>query len=772
VKPAFPLIEPLEARIAPAMATLQIVDAHTATYTDSDGDLVSVKVSKGTLDSGGANFIGIASGSGDQLQQLDLTDIMFAGANVTITAAPPAAGPGDGFVHIGYLNATGFDLGAVNIHGDLGAIDAGDSTAKTPALKSLTLQSFGTFGTTTGAPNLNSDIVGGIRTLTIKGTMSDAVLDVTGGTDGKIGAVTIGGSLLADASILTANRGSIHSTGDIGKVKIGLHLEGGGGTGSGSIRSDGKIGPVTIGGHIFGGGGVNSGVVRSGGDMGNVSVVGDIIGISTGPNGGIVSGGKLGNVFVGGSMQGSLIIANLPNNAVIMSAKDMGNVTILGDMSGAGTPNSATITSGGKIASVTVNGSITAGIAANTAKITAATSIGKVVIGGDLSGGSASSLGSANGSGSIVADTIGSITIAGSFSGGSNSSSAALTEAGIISATSVKQLTILGDLLGGSVTSSGSINASGAILVDKLGKLVVKGVLAGGNNSGTGTNTDTGVVKADTIDSILIGSGGLRGGSAQNGDILRSGVISATTKIKTLTINGDLDGGGVSGDAIVDSTGTIVAGHIDKLLITGSINAGFRSQMSTGTVANTGSINLAHDISSLTVRGSLNGTADSGAGAVPVVISARGQATPKGAKDLAIGSLSIGGDVFLAKILAGYDPALVPLNGDAQIGKVSVVGDWSESSLVAGVKNAASTNVFFGDGNDASIGAGNAGTTASIASITIGGVISGRAGTGDHFGFAAQKIAKFTLGGLKIPLGASPFTRDIGTAGDVSIHLL
>ena len=772
MKTAFSLIEPLEVRIAPAMATLQIVDAHTATYTDVDGDLVTVKVSKGTLDSGGANFIGTASGMGDQLQQLDLTDVQFAGANVTITAAPPMTGPGDGFVHIGYLDATGFDLGIVTIHGDLGAIDAGDATAKTPALKSLTLQSLGAFGTTTGAPDLKSDIVGGIRALNIKGTLSNASLEVTGGANGKIGAITIGVSLLADASNSAANAGSIHSTGDIGKIKIGLHLEGGGGAGSGSIRSDGKIGPVSIGGHIFGGGSVNSGVIRSGGDMGNVSVADNILGIATGPSGGIISGGKLGNVFVGGSLQGSIIIANLPGNAVITSAKDMGKVTILGDIIGSGTPDSATITSGGKIASVSVTGGVLGGIGANTAKISAATSIGKISIGGNLTGGSAFSIGTPNGSGSIFAQTIGSITIGGSFLGGSNSSSMALTNAGVISATSVKQITITGDLFGGAVTSSGSLTASGAILVDKLGKLVVKGSLVGGNNSGTGTNTDTGVIKADTIDSILIGSGGFRGGSAQNGNILRSGMISATSKIKMLTINGDMQGGGSTGTSVVDGSGTIAAGHIDQLLITGSITAGFRNAVSTGSVAHAGSINLTNDIGSLTVRGSLLGSADTGQGAVPVVISARGQATPTGTKNLAIGSLSIGGDVFLTNILAGYDATLTPLNGDAQIGKVSVVGDWSESSLVAGIKNTTSNNLFFGDGNDASIGAGNAGTTASIASITIGGVISGRPGTGDHFGFAAQKITKFVLGGIKIPLGASPFTRDIGTGGDVSIHLL
>ena len=33
---------------------------------------------------------------------------------------------GDGLAHVGYVKATGFDLAAVNIHGDLGAIDVVD----------------------------------------------------------------------------------------------------------------------------------------------------------------------------------------------------------------------------------------------------------------------------------------------------------------------------------------------------------------------------------------------------------------------------------------------------------------------------------------------------------------------------------------------------------------------------------------------------------------------------------------------------------------------
>ena len=117
------------------------------------------------------------------------------------------------------LDSTVMGIAAPAIRGDLGAIDAGDATTKTAAVKSLTVQSFGTLGTTTGAPNLSSDLVGALGKLVVKGSMKDAKLDVSGGADGKVGPVTIGGSLIGGAG---ARSGTIHSTGSMGTVKIGV----------------------------------------------------------------------------------------------------------------------------------------------------------------------------------------------------------------------------------------------------------------------------------------------------------------------------------------------------------------------------------------------------------------------------------------------------------------------------------------------------------------------------------------------------------------------
>jgi hypothetical protein len=67
--------------------------------------------------------------------------------------------------------------------------------------------------------------------------------------------------------------------------------------------------------------------------------------------------------------------------------------------------------------------------------------------------------------------------------------------------------------------------------------------------------------------------------------------------------------------------------------------------------------------------------------------------------------------------LAGYGAGDTPLNADAQIGKVSIGGDWIISNLVAGVMNVASFNQSFGDANDAKISGPGTTDTATVSKI-------------------------------------------------------
>ena len=119
-----------------------ITGGKSATFTDVDGDRVTVKVNKGTLT--GSNFQLLKSSAmavGAQLLSLNLGPA-FDGADVTITAQ--RAGGGDGKVNVGVLNAGDVDLGKVTVGGDLGGIFADDATAD-GAITSLTVGSIGFF---------------------------------------------------------------------------------------------------------------------------------------------------------------------------------------------------------------------------------------------------------------------------------------------------------------------------------------------------------------------------------------------------------------------------------------------------------------------------------------------------------------------------------------------------------------------------------------------------------------------------------------------------
>ena len=139
------LIEPLEARIAPAI----LLSPTKVRFTDVDGDIVTVKFSKGEVDLA-ANFSFVAAGRGEQLQQISLggDTAAFSGVDFTISVSRAL---GDGAVDVGHIDATGVDLGTVRISGDLGRIDAGDVDFATAGVGFLKVRSLGRFGLATQA---------------------------------------------------------------------------------------------------------------------------------------------------------------------------------------------------------------------------------------------------------------------------------------------------------------------------------------------------------------------------------------------------------------------------------------------------------------------------------------------------------------------------------------------------------------------------------------------------------------------------------------------
>ena len=128
------------------------------TYQDIDGDSVAVTFSKPILNTANVNTIftfGLGNVNGSNAAKQRLLEINLVGvtgaAGTTITTRPSAARPTAATAsrNLGHIDATGIDLGAVTIDGDLGRIRAGDATLTTSGLKGLTVHSMGQFGTST-----------------------------------------------------------------------------------------------------------------------------------------------------------------------------------------------------------------------------------------------------------------------------------------------------------------------------------------------------------------------------------------------------------------------------------------------------------------------------------------------------------------------------------------------------------------------------------------------------------------------------------------------
>jgi len=490
-------IEPLESRIAPA--------AVVVTYTDVDGDKVKITDSSGTLTSADLTFV---SGTSGQLAELNLTATGFAGANITFSVTHEPGG--NGLANVGYIDAGSNNLGSVTVKGDLGRIDAGSGSATIPAIKSLTVNSLGRLGTDTqsglASPDLESNIKGALGSLTVTNDENGAFIDVT---NGGIGAVTIGGSLIGGSE---GNSGEILSSGNMGAVKIGHDLQGGSGGLSGGIQSGGALASVTIGGSLIGGSGNNSGEISSSGDMGAVRISGNFTGGSvsgtTGPldsSGLILSKtGSIASVAIGGSVISGTDTsfatdAVLTDNASIRAAQEIGSLAVGGSVVGNpdGAPNGAP--GGANAASPVV---ISAG---GLVKLTAKTdvAIGSIAVGGRVEdavilAGYNTSLTATSGSAQIGAVRvdgawIASDLVAGAtnsdkpsglpfpFFGNSSDAMAGGATAGIIS--KIASITIRGQVFGTPASVNGIDNFG--FVAEAIGPVTIGGYaipIASGNN--------------------------------------------------------------------------------------------------------------------------------------------------------------------------------------------------------------------------------------------------------------------------------------------------
>ncbi len=455
-------LESFEARLAPAV--LIAGNGLSATFFDVDGDKITVAVTAGTLAAG--NFTTLPTGSGDQLQTINLSGGGFDGVNLTVSVVPVSGG--NGLANVGYINSTGHDLGNVTVKGDLGQIDAGSFSGTLPAVNALTVNSLGRLGTDTQVGgDLQSDIHGKLGKLTVTTDVAGAFVNVTG----VIGPVIIHGSLLGGT---TVNSGKIFSSDDMGAVTIDHNVQGNTGDDSGYITSGGKMGAVIVHGSILGGSAFfNSGAISSGDNMGGVTVGHNVQGNSGYHSGVVTSGGKLAGVHIFGSLIGGSngAVGAIVSNGAIYSAGNMGKVTIGHDVQGGDATGckSGVIFSGGTlgvVGGVNIAGSLIGGADCFSGSIRSIGDMGMVTISHDVTGGSitSASLGELCRSGSIESMTgrIAGVYVGGSIVAGIDESSAfALTE----NAT-VRAADDIGSVyVGGSLTGHGDTGFGGSPVV-------------------------------------------------------------------------------------------------------------------------------------------------------------------------------------------------------------------------------------------------------------------------------------------------------------------
>ncbi len=390
-------ISPVEVAGSVTVAT----NGRSATYPDLDGDTVTVTVNRGTLLA--SYFDMRAEGTAQVLETLDLRDPGFSGANVTITAKRGSSG--DGQVNVGYIKATGNDLGAVKVSGDLGRIDAGGGVDNKKSMISLEVLSMGSVGfatqslaTLNNEPNgLISNLLGGVSKIVIRGNLDHAGIYISDGVPVSapdavslytVSTVTVLGDMIGGAAKYS---GSVYvEDGSITTAKITGSLRGGSGNSSGALYADFSLKTGTIGGSLFGGSNNLTGAVAAG-QATTLTIGGDILG-GTANYSGVVYGfnfpGKLtvkGSLY-GGAFEGSGSLVTVRPIDPVASDGSFGTVFIGGSLVGGAGKYSGGVQSANRVASFTADGTFY-GNGGDYSGALHCEQLGKAVVTGSLLGG-------------------------------------------------------------------------------------------------------------------------------------------------------------------------------------------------------------------------------------------------------------------------------------------------------------------------------------------------------------------------------------------------
>ena len=717
---------------------IHIVSGREFEYVDVDGDLVNVKVSKGSLSvpitgNGGTGndvfFTPSGSVGGRFFQRLNLSDngFEFNGANITVTAHPQVLvtgeSLGDGKANVGAIDAalpqpglfqfiTGQSLGKVKISGDLGRIIAGST--QTPAgVRVLDIGSLGAGANIPNSPvsglNPNSSIVlGPIGKMTVQG-------DVVGSL-----------SVIGDSIDQPIPSGSV---GRIGTLVVKGVLRGGSAESSGQIAFTGGIGSATLGGIVGGSGGISGALLPVDGrfstSIGKLTVLGDIVG-GSGANSGFVNTSKIN----------SLAFGKLKKHST--------DVAIEGNLIGGSGSQSGSVFSNNSIGHVLVNGDIQGGSGSSSARISAVHNLGSTRVTGDVIGGNKNTNVSAQ-----------------------NASNSGVIAGGLLKGT----LVIEGDVRGGDGESSGAVEISGetGVLANVSSVTVGKSGVTGKGNIIGGSGVDSGHISiAGTVKKFLA-YGDIRGGKGNGSGGLFVLSDAGTAALKQAVIKGNLLGGSTDapgttgGVASLLRSGLIEAGDIGKLTIEGRIQGGVNAGTS---LAGSGGIFSDGAIGTLNVHGTGGTVAVTGDKSAPVVISAA-----KG-----IRNATFGGDVSFAEILAGYSrptvvgtPRGLLVDAGANIGTIIVNGTLSASSIVAGVDAGGDGKFGTIDDQQTVVGASqpaNQNLISRIASVILGSVAANpNAASGAAFGIVAEQVDSLKVNGVKTVVQAGPHNDEIQIGG-------
>ena len=289
------------------------------TFTDVDGDLITVKVTKGKVNADMFTF----SAQGDiLLVDLSAGGTLKPGTNITFSVKPLG---GNGTLDVGAIIGHGMHLGKITITGDLGQIDITPLDPLKPVIKQLSVGSLGMMGGSNQIPGtvdpLVSDIEGALGKLIVKRDIHLATLHI----QGALGSIAVGGNFDGTGAFSNAQIDGLAALGHgkVGQVSIGTTL-----TSSGLTA--GSIGKLTIKQNLA------NASVNSGGGIKSASVGGSV------DKSAIVARGQIKVVKVFGAITSddpatpSVIVAlATPPTSKPSSAIAINTLTVRGDVKNA-----------------------------------------------------------------------------------------------------------------------------------------------------------------------------------------------------------------------------------------------------------------------------------------------------------------------------------------------------------------------------------------------------------------------------------------------------